>query len=127
MVQLRKHRSLPNYLVVTSYHWNVRNVEWQNNVTSCTNCSYFISIFIPLDVDNVGDSFYLFILFLPLFHWMSIIEFSYVNPDQKFMSLLTGQKMKVYIRKDHILSRHFDNMEDDSAGIFYGEEGSGLA
>jgi hypothetical protein len=58
---------------------------------------------------------------------MSIIEFSYVNPDQKFTSLLTGQKKKVYIRKDHILSRHFDNMEDDSAGIFYGEEGSGLA
>ena len=35
--------------------------------------------------------------------------------------------MKVYIRKEHILSRHFDNLEDDSAGIFYGEEGSGLA
>ena len=35
--------------------------------------------------------------------------------------------MKVYIRKEHILSRHFDKMEDDSAGIFYGEEGSGLA
>ena len=35
--------------------------------------------------------------------------------------------MKVYLRKDHILSRHFDNMEDDSADIFYGEEGSGMA
>ena len=41
-------RSLPNYLVMTSYHWNVRentvlNVaslnERQNNVTSCTKCS----------------------------------------------------------------------------------------
>jgi hypothetical protein len=27
--------------------------------------------------------------------------------------------MKVYLRKDHILSRHFDNMEDDSADIFF--------
>jgi hypothetical protein len=35
--------------------------------------------------------------------------------------------MKVYIRKDHILSRHFNHMNDDSAGIFYSEEGSGLA
>jgi hypothetical protein len=25
------------------------------------------------------------------------------------------------------VARHFDNMEDDSAGIFYSEEGSGLA
>ena len=39
--------SLPNYLVMTSYHWNVErkhsNVaslnERQNNVTSCTKCS----------------------------------------------------------------------------------------
>ena len=45
-------------------------------MTSCTNCSYLISIFIPLNVDNVGDSLiFLFTLFLPLalFHWMSII------------------------------------------------------
>ena len=30
------------------------------------------------------------------------------------------------IRKAHILVRHFHNMEDDSAGIFYTEEGSGV-
>ena len=54
-------------------HTNLTMVnERQINVTSCTNCSYLISIFIPLNVDNVGDSFYLFTLFLPLFHWMSI-------------------------------------------------------
>ena len=35
--------------------------------------------------------------------------------------------MKMYIRKDHILSRHFDNMDDDSAGIFYSKKRSGLA
>jgi hypothetical protein len=30
------------------------------------------------------------------------------------------------IRKAHILVRHFHNMEDDSAGIFYTEEGGGV-
>ena len=30
------------------------------------------------------------------------------------------------IRKAHILVRHFHNMEDDSAGIFYTEEGDGV-
>ena len=30
------------------------------------------------------------------------------------------------IRKAHILARHFHNMEDDSAGIFYTEEGDGV-
>jgi hypothetical protein len=30
------------------------------------------------------------------------------------------------IRKAHILARHFHNMEDDSAGIFYAEEGGGV-
>jgi hypothetical protein len=30
------------------------------------------------------------------------------------------------IRKTHILARHFYNMEDDSAGIFYTEEGGGV-
>ena len=30
------------------------------------------------------------------------------------------------IRKAHILARHFHNMEDDSAGIFYTEEGGGV-
>ena len=32
----------------------------------------------------------------------------------------------MYIRMDHILSRHFDNMDDDSAGIFYSKTRSGL-
>ena len=37
-------------------------------------CAYLIYTFIPLDVDNVGDSLvFLSTLFLPLFHWMSII------------------------------------------------------
>ena len=35
--------------------------EWENNVTSCTNCLYLISTFIPLDVDNFGGNFYLFL------------------------------------------------------------------
>ena len=30
------------------------------------------------------------------------------------------------IRKAYILARHFHNMEDDSAGIFYTEEGGGV-
>jgi hypothetical protein len=30
------------------------------------------------------------------------------------------------IRKAHILARHVNNMEDDSAGIFYTEEGGGM-
>ena len=30
------------------------------------------------------------------------------------------------IRKAHILARHFHNMEDDSAGIFYTEEDGGV-
>jgi len=30
------------------------------------------------------------------------------------------------IRKTHILARHFFNVEDDSAGIFFTEEGGGL-
>jgi hypothetical protein len=30
------------------------------------------------------------------------------------------------IRKTHILARHFFNIEDDSAGIFYTEESSGV-
>ena len=54
-------------------HTNLTMVnERQNNVTSCTNCSYLFSIFIPLNVDNVGEGFYLFTLFLPLFHWILI-------------------------------------------------------
>jgi hypothetical protein len=32
--------------------------ERQNNVTSCTNCPYLISTFIPLDVDKFGAFFF---------------------------------------------------------------------
>jgi hypothetical protein len=76
-------RSLPNYLVMTSYHWNVRqNIltlvnERQNNVTSCTNCLYLISTFIPLDVDKFGAVFvfHIFSLFnLPFFHILPIFS-----------------------------------------------------
>ena len=32
----------------------------------------------------------------------------------------------MHIRKAHILIRHFFNVKDDSAGIFFSEEGGGL-
>ena len=32
----------------------------------------------------------------------------------------------MHIRRTHILARHFFNREDDSAGIFFTEEGGGL-
>jgi hypothetical protein len=32
----------------------------------------------------------------------------------------------MHIRKAHILIRHFFNVKDDSAGIFFAEEGGGL-
>jgi hypothetical protein len=41
--------------------------ERQNNVTSCTNCPYLISTFIPLDVDKIGAAcFYCFSTFCQL-------------------------------------------------------------
>ena len=30
------------------------------------------------------------------------------------------------VRKTHILARHFFNMEDDSTGVFFTEEGGGV-
>ncbi len=32
----------------------------------------------------------------------------------------------MHIRKSHILARHFYNVDDESAGIFYTEEGGGI-
>ena len=61
---------MSNYLVVMSYRWNVSNVEWQNKVTSCTNCPYLISTFIPLDVDKFGA-----VCFLLFFNFLSAERF----------------------------------------------------
>ena len=50
-------------------HTNLTLVnERQNNVTSCTNCPYLISTFIPLDVDKFGAVcfFYCFSTFCQL-------------------------------------------------------------
>ena len=52
MVRRCTRRSLPNYFVMTSYHWNVRENKvtrhrWINgkyNVTSCSKCSLLLSI-----------------------------------------------------------------------------------
>jgi hypothetical protein len=52
-------------------HTNLTLVnERQNNVTSCTNCLYLISTFIPLDVDKFGA-----VCFLLLFNFLSAERF----------------------------------------------------
>jgi hypothetical protein len=67
---------MSNYLVVTSYHWNVSNVEWQNNVTSCMNCPYLISTFIPLDVDKFGAVCFFFIVFQLFVSWTFFFKYA---------------------------------------------------
>jgi hypothetical protein len=56
-------------------HTNLTLVnERQNNVTSCTNCSYTISTFIPLDVDKFGA-----VCFLLFFNFLSAERFFFSN------------------------------------------------
>ena len=36
------------------------------------------------------------------------------------------ENMNIHLRKNYILARHFFNIGDETAGIFYSEEGGGV-
>ena len=69
-------------------HTNLTLVnERQNNVTSCTNCPYLISTFIPLDVDKFGAVCF-FIAFQLFVSWTFFFKYAFLvwNLGKDFFS-----------------------------------------
>ena len=53
----------------------------------------------------------------------------YLRRPRHMLSMVTGTSpgyISMKVRKTHILARHFFNMEDDSTGVFFTEEGGGV-
>ena len=79
-------------------HTNLTLVnERQNNVTSCTNCPYLITTFIPLDVDKFGSVcfFYCFSTFCQL----NVFFFKYALPVWNLTKEFFFQYRKYFIRQ----------------------------